>query len=133
MDSVTSFIEEWSVFLSQISLSKSNVLLLGDMNFHLDNPTSSHTRNFLLSLESHDLHQHICSPTHQCGNTLDVLITRDTDTPVCDTEVVDISLCNDDGHVINDHFPITFSLNLHRPNHHSKVISYKNHKNMNSD
>lgn len=129
--SVAQFMDEWSTFLSHHAVTKSNIILLGDLNFHLDNQSSTHTRNFQLLLDSYGLTQHISSPTHYCGHTLDVLITRDTDTLVCDAIVSDIALCNDDGKLVKDHYAIMFSLPIHEPVTNTKVITFRNKSRIN--
>ena len=102
----TAFLDEWSTFMSQLTICKSELIVVGDVNIHLDNQTLHHTVEFIQSLESHGLQQHIQVPTHHHGHTLDVLISRDTSTLLTGIEVKDINLCNDDGDLIRDHYSI---------------------------
>ena len=51
-------------------------------------------------LESCDLHQYINVPTHYKGHTLDILISRDTSELICDVDVLDIGLCDNDGNLV---------------------------------
>ena len=102
----TAFLDEWSTFMSQLTICKSEFIVVGDVNVHLDNQTLHYTVESIQSLESHGLKQHIQVPTHHHGHTLDVLISRDTRTLLTDIEVEDINLCNDDGDLIRDHYSI---------------------------
>ena len=93
----TAFLDEWSTFMSQLTICKSVLIVVGDVNIYLDNQTLHHTVEFLQSLESNGQQQHIQVPTHHHVHTLDVLISRDTSTLLTDIEMEDINLCNDDG------------------------------------
>ena len=96
----------FSEFLSRITVDKSEIIVLGDINIHLDVNTNPHTRRFTKLLENNEFKQHIHEPTHYLGHTLDVLITRNTSDIVSKVTVIDIGLCNNDGHVLHDHFAI---------------------------
>ena len=52
------------------------LIITGDFNIHVDNPTHPHPHAFLDLLDSHHLTQHVHFPTHKRGHTLDLLITR---------------------------------------------------------
>ena len=61
-------------------MDTSNLLVAGDFNFHMDNISNNDTRRFLDLLEVADLKQHVEGPTHVAGHTIDLLITRSSDT-----------------------------------------------------
>ena len=82
----TAFLDEWSPFMAQLTLCKSELIVVGDVNIYLDNQTLHHTVEFIQFLESHGLQQHIQVPTHHHGNTLDVFISRDARIPLTDIE-----------------------------------------------
>ena len=92
--------------MSQLTTYKSELIVLGDVNIHLDNQTLHHTVEFIQSLERHGLQQHIQVTTHHHGHTLDALISRDTSTLLTDFEVEYMNLCNDDDDLIRDHYSI---------------------------
>jgi len=52
------------------------LLIVGDINIHLDVKSDSLTIKFDDLLAAHGLIQHVQSPTHRCGHLLDVVITR---------------------------------------------------------
>ena len=39
----TAFLDEWSTFMSQLTICKSELIVVGDVNIHLDNQTLLHT------------------------------------------------------------------------------------------
>ena len=77
----------WSTYLNLQTKTNIPCLLLnlkiswpisnlpGDFNFHFNKPNDAKVVQFNSFLEMFDLIQHIWSPTHMDGNTLDLLIT----------------------------------------------------------
>ena len=58
--------------LERLVLLPGELVILGDFNFHVDNPTKSDAVQFIMSLlEAFDLTQHVDLPTHIDGHTLD--------------------------------------------------------------
>ncbi|CAJ1055574.1 PREDICTED: uncharacterized protein LOC109521672 [Xyrichtys novacula] len=64
-----SFLSDFSDFITHLNTISSSVLLLGDFNFHIDNPTFKQASNFLDLLDTLNLTQHVHSPTHSHGHT----------------------------------------------------------------
>ena len=124
----TAFLDEWSTFMSQLILCKSELILVGDVNIHLDNQILHHTVEFIQSLECHGLQHHIQVPTHHHGHTLDVLISRYTSTLFTDIEVEDINLCNDDSDLIRDHYYIECTIQQSTQQQNCEIVSYRNVK-----
>jgi len=52
-------------------------MIAGDFNIHVDDATDIHVRKLSDILSCHSLHQHVYSPTHVHGHTLDLQITQD--------------------------------------------------------
>jgi len=52
------------------------VLLVGDVNIHLDDDMSTDTIKFNEILDAHNFTQHVQCPTHIGGHLLDVFLTR---------------------------------------------------------
>jgi hypothetical protein len=81
-------------------------------------PTDRDTSKFNSCLETFGMEQHVRGPTHVAGHTLDVIITRDTDTIVSNKEVNDPGLSDSDGKISRDHlicfsaFAFKFSLQM---------------------
>ena len=57
-----------------------DLLMVGDLNFHLDKKADNTTQTFTDMLGSLGIEQHVNKPTHMSGHTLDVIICQDTDT-----------------------------------------------------
>ena len=122
----TAFLDEWSTFMSQLTICKSELIVVGYVNIYLDNQTLHH--EFIQSLESHGLQQHMQVPTHHHGHTLDVLISRDTSTLLTDIEVKNINLCNDNGDLIRDHYSIECTIQQSTQLQNREIVSYRNVK-----
>ena len=71
------FFDEWSDFLDQVVVIPDELIITGDLNFHLDDTNDGDARKFIQSLEDHGFIQNVTGPTHKHGHTLDVLITRE--------------------------------------------------------
>ena len=56
------------------------MLVPGDFNIHVDVPNDIDAVKFLDLLESLGFEQHVTKPTHILGRTLDLFITRRTET-----------------------------------------------------
>ena len=55
------------------------VCLVGDMNFHFDNPLQSQTKQTLTTLSLNNLVQVINKPTHKCGHIIDWVVVQPYD------------------------------------------------------
>jgi exonuclease III len=68
------FLSDFSAFLSLATTNPHEFLITGDFNIHVNNQSDSHAKQFLDLLASHSLQQHVSFPTHDKGNTLDLII-----------------------------------------------------------
>ena len=73
---VNKFIEEFGDLLQSYASNSTPVAFLGDFNFHLDNGSNGNANRFTSLLHSLDFEQHVSSPTHRSGHTLDAIISR---------------------------------------------------------
>ena len=62
---ISEFIEEWTQFISQHALNKEELIIVGDINIHLDNIALRTTCRFTDSLDICDFHQQITEPNTQ--------------------------------------------------------------------
>jgi hypothetical protein len=115
------FFEEFSQFLQDYAISKGELVLVGDLNVHLDVDEDSDTRKFVALIDSLGLTQSVVGPTHQCGHTLDVVITRELDNLVKDIRVLDM---------ISDHCLIGCTLQIERPKVPRKQITSRKYKSL---
>ena len=100
------FLEEFTSLLELLSTFSSNVVIVGDFNIHVDDVTDATALRFLDLLDAFGFIQHIKVATHNCGHTLDLVITQAAYNP---THV------NVDSPVISDHGLVTCCLPLPRP------------------
>jgi exonuclease III len=114
------FHNEFSEFLDAQVLSRGRLLLIGDFNIHVDNPTGENVSNFLNLIHSTGLEQHVTKPTHKDGHTLDLCIT-----PNESTYLKDISVDNLD---ISDHYSVFIHLSLLKGTHQKHTVTYRKMK-----
>ena len=123
---------EWADFLSQYTMKTAELIIVGDINIHLDDATHHHTTDMMQTLHSYGLKQYIHEATHYCGHTLDVLIHRDCSTLLSAIDVKDIGLCDNKGNLVNGHYAITCTLHHHAAEIKSKSVSYLQLKSINT-
>lgn len=77
------FLTEFSEFLSFTLIKYDKIVLLGDLNFHVNDVLDTKATGFLDLLSGLGFTQHVTGPTHNHGNTLDLIFTKDitTDLP----------------------------------------------------
>ena len=73
------FFEEFSTFLQDKVTVSGDLLVVGDLNFHLDKKAESTTQKFTDMLGMLGIEKHVNKPTHMSGHTLDVIMCRETD------------------------------------------------------
>ena len=81
--------------ISRLLLCKEQLLITGDFNVHVGDPQDLCARKFLELFDGVGLKQHVDQPTHREGHTLDLTITRVSESLIVSTPVVD--------HFISDH------------------------------
>ena len=64
------------------------LVIAGDFNFHVDDLNHRDALKFTDLLESVNLIQHVKSPTHRQGHTLDLIITRKEEDMIADVQVL---------------------------------------------
>ena len=94
-----SFLSDFSDLLTSI-ITFERFVLLGDFNFHINNSTDIPAINFLNLTESFNLVQHVTGPTHNRGNTLDLVFSFG----------VDISNIIIEDHAMTDHKSLVFNI-----------------------
>ena len=96
----TSFLTEWADFISNLTISSAELVIMGDVNMHLDNTAHPPTRSMMHTLESCNLTQYVNESTYCCGHTLmDVLIGRH-DSTMSDYIIVQLSSHNVKSHCV---------------------------------
>jgi hypothetical protein len=122
---VQQFFTEFSNFIDERILVKEELMICGDFNFHLDDSNCKDASSFTSLLSSYGLQQHIDVPTHTRGHTLDLIITRFTDSFIQDVSVKDM--------IFSDHFWLHCSVACAKPGVIRKEVKYRNIKKINID
>ena len=120
------FLDEFEKFLSTLIMNGYNFVLCGDINIHWNIPSESYTYRFQDLMDELGL---IVTapvvPTHDAGNTIDLIISNVS-------TASQISVHSVDPHLrISDHHPIVFDIKLyHRKlsKNHRKIIQTRNWK-----
>src|SRR5688572_11469215 len=73
------FFEELSTIFETIVMHNSQLIIVGDFNIHLEEPTLPTSVRFLDILTQFGLWQHISESTHLLGGYLDLVITSEDD------------------------------------------------------
>ncbi|XP_052256472.1 uncharacterized protein LOC127861832 [Dreissena polymorpha] len=132
--SATAFLEEeWPTFLSKYVTIDKNIIIVGDLNFHLDVPSNRETIKFLSILDACGLKQHVNKPTHVAGHILDVVITRDNDDTISYIDVIDLGFSNSDGKLSMDHFAVTMNVRASKPVPVRKTVSFRKFRSIDVD
>ena len=111
------FFQQFGDLVDSIVIRKESVVILGDLNFHLDNinePESNRLKDVLFSA---GLMQHVVGPTHRSGHTLDVVITGESD-----NIVKNVTVSNP---LISDHSAVHFLLDIAPPPPIRKELVYR--------
>jgi len=118
--SVQRFLDEFSDLLELVSVSSGKLLIVGDFNIHVDDPSCSVARKFLSLLDTFGLTQHVNFPTRfqsgRPGHSVDLVLSRSTDKFVVDCYNSDL---------ISDHFSIHTLARVFHPMRPQKTVSYR--------
>ena len=70
------FIDQLTHLLTTTGSGNTNIVLLGGLNLHIDNPEDPDADQLIATLEAFGLEKHIKFPTHQLSHTLDLIATE---------------------------------------------------------
>ena len=101
------FFEEFSEVMQDLTIAKGDLVIVGDLNLHLDVLDDRDRQRFMELISSLGVEQLDVGPTHNRGRTLDVVISRESDSLVKNVRVLDF---------ISDHRLIACHLNVAKPN-----------------
>ena len=74
-DNISTFLDQFTDLLTLLSSKSKNLIILGDINMHINNTDDHKTQTLPDSLAAFNLTQHVRIATHNKGHTLDVIIT----------------------------------------------------------
>ena len=72
----TIFIDYLTELLTEVVSNHNSIIILGDINIHLNEPEDTDTKALCDTLEAFNIKQHIKFPTHNLGHTLDIITTE---------------------------------------------------------
>ena len=120
--STPQFFSDFSKFLEELIATPNKLILAGDFNFHVDNPTNTEARKFLDLLDSAGLQQHVDGPTHRDGHTLDLIITRCADNFISKLKILP--------ELPSDHKRVLCNVDLPGPAPTRKSVTYRKLRNV---
>ena len=103
----STFIADFADYLETLILSTEPLVFSGDFNVHVDDLTNPDATRLLDLLDSMGLRQHVNQPTHELGHTIDLIITRQSDSIICGSPVTD--------HLFSDHLSVLTTLRATKP------------------
>ncbi len=118
---LTEFFDEFNEVLGHYLCMKDEILFCGDYNIHVNKPNDYKARRLQSILDTFDLKQHVKEPTHEHGNTLDLILTKN------DTSLISHSV----DEMISDHCSILMNLDMKKPPPIRKMLTFRKTKNIN--
>ena len=100
------FLDEFSDLMENLSIIGGKLLVVGDFNIPWNNKEHSETQEFQELLSTFNLVQHVNFVTHNGGNTLDYIISREDDHLVTSMS---------QGDMIADHSTVLVNLQVSKP------------------
>ena len=104
---------------------REELLIVGDFNIHIDS-SNNESKCVLDILNANGLTQHLTSPIHQNGHTLDLVITREQSNLLSRSPIVYISGVSDANSSSSlDHYAVLCYLNVNRPKTVCKSVKFR--------
>ncbi len=102
-------------------------MIVGDLNYHLDDPNCNDAKRFLGTLEGLGMKQCVHQPTHKAGHILDVVIVREVDNLIYDGVTVEKPNLWDNvkNSSAGDHYAIIFHIDDRKVLRDSTNIKYR--------
>ena len=115
---LSTFTEEFSDWVANHPTKHNNIIVGGDFNVHINKPSKEDEPGmFLDTMEALGLKQNTHFPTHQLGNTWDLVFTEDGANIVV--------LNSTPGPYLSDHSTVNCVLSLLRGNVATKQVTYR--------
>ena len=117
------FLSEFYNFIEKVFVQFNNIIILGDFNLHVNQVFNPEVINFNSIISSFGLSQLIDEPTHVAGNTLDLIITNQTEMQIKDIKVDHVNY--------SDHSFVFFKFPFECIKSERKTISMKKYEDVN--
>ena len=115
------FLEEFSELLCQYASSRSDIVYIGDLNFHHDDCSDGQVSRLRTMLSDHNLTQLVNVPTHKRGRILDWVVVRTENSCFCFDSVQDYP-------DLSDHKAVVCTLAVTRPSPCRRLVTSRNIK-----
>ncbi len=73
---MSTFFSEFENLFTHYILTKVELIITGDFNFHMNKLDRTNVKLMNELFDTFDLIQHVTKPSHNCGNTLDLIIAK---------------------------------------------------------
>jgi exonuclease III len=128
--SESDFLRDFSFVLELLSVTRDDLLIVGDFNLHVDDEHDLYGCSFMSLIDSFGLQQHVVGPTHERSathkrHTLDLVMSRQRNHLVSKVCV--------GPRVISDHHPVVCVLDLHPPRWPTKKLLTRSFKSIDWD
>ena len=121
------FFNEFSSLLEELAIYPGHIMVCGDFNIHVDDVANSNTALLNDVVISYNLNQHVRSPTHEAGHTLDLILTRFSDDFVLDDSITISNI------LPSDHALVECILNISKPPPNKIVIKTRKFREIDID
>ena len=123
---------QWHQLLTNLVARSHEFIIVGDLNFHLDESSNRSTIKFNNILSEYGLIQHIKEATHVGGHILDVVITRLSSGIIRSLSIKELGFVNDHGREIKDHLSVSWATKAIKQSIPPKSFQFRNWKNVNT-
>ncbi len=120
---MSEFYDECTRMLSFYQKFQNETVFCGDYNFHMNKPWKDDVKKFNEILDIFDKHNIIEEPTHEKGNTLDLVIVGNNS----------MLRSHEVGSRLSDHHAIIMNLDMKKPERQKKTISFRKIKDIDKD
>ena len=86
---VGNFFDEFGDFLATLCSTCDNFVIAGDFNIHMDKDSNESARKMRSLLDNFSIDQHVNSPTHVHGHTIDLVMSRHDSQLIKSVSVID--------------------------------------------
>ena len=121
----STFFTDFAEYLETVILSSEPLVITGDFNVHVDDSNDLDAAKLLDLLDSLGLCQHVTQSTHELGHTIDLIITRRSDSVIHGSPTTD--------HLFSDHLTVLTTLRATKPAITSKERVYRKIKSIDLD
>ena len=119
----SAFLDEFTDWITMDLAHEKNICIAGDFNIHINySDTDDDASKFLESIEAMGLQQHVNFDTHRKGNTLDLVLTESYSGII-------IKSCTQ-GSFLSDHCVVLFQTSIEREDIETKLVTYRNLKDL---